>query len=106
METNTPGSSKRHGEQCGESSKKTRRAVGGSEVLVEEEPVKLAIPRFDASGNAYALQRYQKFMCFCDNNIAGTTKEIDDGTELVRACTSLLSSQRVAGRKKRLYRLM
>jgi hypothetical protein len=26
---------------------------------------------------------YQKFMCFCDNNIAGTTKEIDDGTELV-----------------------
>jgi chromosome segregation ATPase len=26
---------------------------------------------------------YQKFMCFCDSNIAKTTKEIDDGTELV-----------------------
>merc|ERR1719159_1406543 len=26
---------------------------------------------------------YQKFMCFCDSNIAQTTKEIDDGTELV-----------------------
>merc|ERR1719159_1732539 len=26
---------------------------------------------------------YEKFMCFCDSNIAQTTKEIDDGTELV-----------------------
>jgi chromosome segregation ATPase len=26
---------------------------------------------------------YQKFMCFCDSNIGQTTKEIDDGTELV-----------------------
>jgi chromosome segregation ATPase len=26
---------------------------------------------------------YEKFMCFCDSNIGQTTKEIDDGTELV-----------------------
>merc|ERR1719364_321818 len=26
---------------------------------------------------------YEKFMCFCDSNIARTTKEIEDGTELV-----------------------
>merc|ERR1719305_2197022 len=28
-------------------------------------------------------EMYEKFMCFCDANIAQTTKEIDDGTELV-----------------------
>jgi chromosome segregation ATPase len=30
-----------------------------------------------------AKKMYQKYMCFCDTNIAQTTKEIEEGTELV-----------------------